>query len=232
MNGAGLALVVTVLTLLAVCVKPLGWYIAAVMEGQPIWVVRVGARLERRLYSGCGVAATQEMSWRTYALALLAFNTFGVLLVYALQRLQAWLPLNPQGLPAVSPQSAFNTAASFVTNTDWQGYAGETTLSYLTQMSALTVQNFLSAATGLVVAMALIRGFARHGTRTIGNFWVDITRATLYVLLPLALLLALALASQGVVQTLAGNRTLTTLQPTRYQAPQSDTSGNPLKDAQ
>ena len=231
MNGAGLALVVTVLTLLAVCVKPLGWYIAAVMEGQPIWVVRVGARLERRLYSGCGVAATQEMSWRTYALALLAFNTFGVLLVYALQRLQAWLPLNPQGLPAVSPQSAFNTAASFVTNTDWQGYAGETTLSYLTQMSALTVQNFLSAATGLVVAMALIRGFARHGTRTIGNFWVDITRATLYVLLPLALLLALALASQGVVQTLAGNRTLTTLQPTRYQAPQSDTSGNPLKDA-
>ena len=231
MSGAGIALVFTVLALLAVCVKPLGWYIAAVMEGQPIWVVRAGGHLERRLYAWCGITAAQEMGWRAYALALLAFNTFGLLLVYALQRLQAWLPLNPQGLAAVSPQSAFNTAASFVTNTDWQGYSGETTLSYLTQMSALTVQNFLSAATGLVVAMALIRGFARHGARTIGNFWVDITRATLYLLLPLAVLFALALASQGVVQTLAANRTLTTLEPTLYQAPQSDARGNPLKDA-
>jgi K+-transporting ATPase ATPase A chain len=231
MSATAIALVFVVLALLLAAVKPLGLYIAAVMQGRTVWIVRLGAPLERRLYHWCATAPEQEMSWRGYALALLAFNTAGVVLVYALQRLQGWLPLNPQALGAVSPQSAFNTAVSFVTNTDWQGYAGETTLSYLTQMCALTVQNFLSAATGLVVALALIRGFARSGVATIGNFWVDMTRATLYVLLPLALLLALALGAEGVVQTFTPNRTVTTLEPTLYQAPVTDASGNARKDA-
>jgi potassium-transporting ATPase potassium-binding subunit len=231
MSGAALAQLCALVVLLLACVKPLGLYMAAVMEGRPIWIVRAGAGLERRLYAWGGVEPLQEMSWSRYALALVAFNTLGLVVMYALQRLQGWLPFNPQALPAVSAQSAFNTAASFTTNTDWQGYSGETTLSYLTQMSALTVQNFLSAATGLVVAMTLIRGFARHGVRTIGNFWVDLTRATLYVLLPLAALLALVLAGQGVVQSLASNRTVTTMEPTHYAAPKHDASGNALKDA-
>jgi K+-transporting ATPase ATPase A chain len=231
MSAAAIGLVTVVLVLVLATVKPLGLYIAAVMEGRDVWIVRLGAPLERRLYGWCGTDPHQEMSWRGYALALLAFNTAGVILVYALQRLQGWLPLNPQALGAVSPQSAFNTAVSFATNTDWQGYAGETTMSYLTQMGALTVQNFLSAATGLAVALALIRGFARSGMATIGNFWVDMTRATLYVLLPLALLLALALAAQGVVQNFTPNRTVTTLEPTLYQAPLTDASGNARKDA-
>jgi K+-transporting ATPase ATPase A chain len=231
MSGAALAQLCALGVLLLACVKPLGLYMAAVMEGRPIWIVRAGAGLERRLYAWGGVEPLQEMSWSRYALALVAFNTLGLVVMYALQRLQGWLPFNPQALPAVSAQSAFNTAASFTTNTDWQGYSGETTLSYLTQMSALTVQNFLSAATGLVVAMTLIRGFARHGVRTIGNFWVDLTRATLYVLLPLAALLALVLAGQGVVQSLASNRTVTTMEPTHYAAPRNDASGNALKDA-
>jgi K+-transporting ATPase ATPase A chain len=231
MSAAAVALVAVVLALLLAAVKPLGLYIAAVMEGRRVWIVRLGAPLERRLYRWCGTDPQQEMGWRSYALALLAFNTAGVAVVYALQRLQGWLPLNPQAFGAVSPQSAFNTAVSFVTNTDWQGYAGETTLSYLTQMGGLTVQNFLSAATGLVVALALIRGFTRSAASTIGNFWVDMTRATLYVLLPLALLFALALAAQGVVQSLGPNRTVTTLEPTLYQAPLTDASGSTLKDA-
>jgi K+-transporting ATPase ATPase A chain len=231
MGASAIALVAVVLTLLLATVKPLGLYIAAVMEGRSVWIARLGAPFERRLYRWCGVEPQQEMGWRGYALALLTFNTAGVILMYALQRLQGWLPLNPQALGPVSPQSAFNTAVSFATNTDWQGYAGETTLSYLTQMCGLTVQNFLSAATGIVVAMALIRGFTRAGMATIGNFWVDITRATLYVLLPLALLLALALAAAGVVQNLAPNRNVTTLEPTLYQAPLTDASGNARKDA-
>jgi K+-transporting ATPase ATPase A chain len=232
MSASAIALVFVVLGLLLATVKPLGLYIASVMEGRAVWIVRLGAPLERHLYRWCGIEPGAEMTWRAYALALLAFNTGGVLVVYALQRLQGWLPLNPQSLGAVSAQSAFNTAVSFVTNTDWQGYAGETTLSYLTQMCALTVQNFLSAATGLVVALALIRGFTRSGMATIGNFWVDITRSTLYILMPLALLLALALSATGVVQNLAANRTVTTLEPTLYQAPVTDAAGTARKDAQ
>jgi potassium-transporting ATPase potassium-binding subunit len=232
MSAPALALVAVVLALLLAAVKPLGLHIAAVMEGRPVWIVRLGAPFERRVYRWCGIEPGTEMGWRAYALALLAFNTVGVLLVYALQRLQGWLPLNPQALGAVSAQSAFNTAVSFVTNTDWQGYAGETTLSYLTQMCALTVQNFLSAATGLVVALALIRGFTRSGMATIGNFWVDVTRATLYVLLPLALVLALALSATGVVQNFAANRAVTMLEPTLYQASLTDAGGQALKDAQ
>ena len=231
MTAPAVTLVVVVLVLLLAAVRPLGLYIAAVMEGRPVWIVRLGAPLEKCLYRCCGTAPAAEMNWRAYALALLAFNTAGIVLAYALQRAQGWLPLNPQSLGAVSPQSAFNTAVSFVTNTDWQGYAGETTLSYLTQMCALTVQNFVSAATGLAVALALIRGFARSGAATIGNFWVDVTRATLYVLLPIALLLALALAAQGVVQTLAPNRSVATLEPTVYQEPVTDPAGTTRRDA-
>jgi potassium-transporting ATPase potassium-binding subunit len=228
---AALCLVLVLFALLVAFLKPLGLYIANVVEGRPVWITRLGGPLERGLYALAGVRPQEEMSWKTYALALIVFNTVGLILVYALQRLQQWLPLNPQGLGAVTAQSSFNTAVSFVTNTNWQGYSGEATMSYLTQMSALTVQNFLSAATGIAVAVALIRGFARRGAATIGNFWVDLTRVTLYVLLPLALLLAIALVSQGVVQNFRPYQAVTTLEPTTYEQPQTDARGNTLKDA-
>jgi K+-transporting ATPase ATPase A chain len=176
--------------------------------------------VERLIYRAAGVRPGDDMDWKSYTLALLLFNLLGFLVVYALQRLQGVLPLNSQGLGSVGPDLAFNTAASFVTNTNWQSYSGEITLSYLTQMLGLTVQNFVSAATGMAVLVALARGFARHSTRTIGNFWADVTRGTLYILLPLAILLALLLTSQGVVQTLSPYRTAALLQPT------TDLSGN------
>ena len=178
---------------------PLSRAIDAVMDGR----FALGRKLESPLWRVAGVDATQETGWVRYALGLLLFNTLGMLLVYALQRLQMPLPLNPQGFAAVSADSAFNTAVSFVTNTNWQGYAGEATMSYLTQMLGLAVQNFLSAATGIVVVVALVRGFARHSAATIGNVWVDLTRATLWVLLPLSFLLAMAFAGLGVIQTLS-----------------------------
>ena len=178
---------------------PLSRAIDAVMDGR----FALGRKLESPLWRVAGVDATQETGWVRYALGLLLFNSLGLFFLYALQRLQMPLPLNPQGFAAVSADSAFNTAVSFVTNTNWQGYGGETTMSYLTQMLGLTVQNFLSAATGIVVVVALVRGFARHSAATIGNVWVDLTRATLWVLLPLSFLLALAFAGLGVVQTLS-----------------------------
>jgi K+-transporting ATPase ATPase A chain len=171
------------------------------------------------------------MNWKVYAIALMVFNVLGLLVVYALQRLQGYLPLNPQGFGAVTPDSSWNTAVSFATNTNWQGYGGETTMSYLTQMMALTVQNFVSAATGMVAAIALTRGIARHATDKIGNFWVDMTRTVLYILLPLAFVLALALVSQGVVQTFGQYKTATMLQPTSYQQAKTDANGNSVKDA-
>ena len=176
-------------------VKPLGAYMARIYEGQPALLNRFGAPLERLIYRLCGVQPDQEMRWTQYAVAALWFSLAGFLAVYALQRFQAWLPLNPQGLAAVPPDSSFNTAISFVSNTNWQGYAGEATMSYLTQMLALTVQNFVSAATGMAVLVALIRGFARQSAGTIGNFWVDLTRSTLYILLPLSLVLAITIPS-------------------------------------
>ena len=183
-------------TILLALSYPLGRAIVAVMEGRVAWLLRAEAWLCRL----CGVRTDTEMGWRQYALALLLFNALGVLAVYALQRLQLWLPLNPQGMGNVSPDSAFNTAISFVSNTNWQGYGGEATMSYLTQMLGLAVQNFLSAATGIVVVVALIRGFVRHSAQGIGNAWVDLTRATLWILLPLSLVLALFLVQQGTVQ--------------------------------
>jgi len=193
-------------------VKPLGLYMANVFEARPIWPLRLGAPLERWIYRLCGVDSGVEMGWKQYAVGLILFNALGALAVYLLQRCQAWLPLNPQHFGNLSPDSAFNTAVSFVTNTNWQAYAGESTMSYLTQMAGLAVQNFLSAASGIVVAIALIRGLARHSARTIGNLWTDLTRATLYVLLPLALLLALALVSQGVIQNFSAYKDVTTVE--------------------
>jgi K+-transporting ATPase ATPase A chain len=213
------------------CVKPLGSYMADVMEGKPNFAWRVGRPVERLLYRISGVDAGDEMAWPQYAAALLLFNVLGAVIVYALQRLQFWLPLNPQHFPAVGPDSSFNTAVSFVTNTNWQGYSGESTMGYLVQMAGLAVQNFLSAATGVAVAIALIRGFVRHSAQTIGNFWVDVTRATLYVLLPLAVVLALALASQGVIQNLNAYKDATTVEELTYQNPKTDAAGNPIKDA-
>jgi len=207
---AWLLLGLYLLVLLAL-VKPLGIYIADVMEGRSR-ALRIGGPIEAVIYRICGVRKSKEMGWLHYALALLLFNTLGVFAVYALQRLQFWLPLNPQQMTGVSPDSAFNTAVSFVTNTNWQGYGGETTMSYLTQMLALTVQNFLSAATGIVVVIALIRGFARHTAQDIGNAWVDLTRITLYVLLPLSLVFAVFLVSQGAIQNFTAYQDATTLE--------------------
>ena len=210
----GLLALFLALTLLAV--KPLGLYIARVMDGQPVAGLAPMARFEALLYRFCGVDPAAETDWKRYAAALLAFNALGALLLYALQRLQGWLPLNPQHFAAPSPDSAFNTAVSFVTNTNWQSYTPETTMSYLTQMAGLAVQNFLSAATGIVVAVVLIRGLVRHGVHAIGSFWVDLTRVTLYVLLPIATVLALALVSQGVLQNFSPYKTATLLEPVSY----------------
>jgi potassium-transporting ATPase potassium-binding subunit len=231
MTSASLALIAVYLVVVLLCVKPMGLYISNVMEGRPIWPLRVGARAERLIYRWSGVDPAAEMGWKKYALALVLFNALGALAVYALQRLQVWLPLNPQQFPNVSPDSSFNTAVSFITNTNWQGYSGESTMSYLTQMAGLAVQNFLSAATGIVVAVALIRGLARHSAKTIGNFWVDITRCTVYILLPLSTVLALFLVSQGVVQSLSAYKDVTTIETLAYQQPKVDAAGNPLKDA-
>jgi K+-transporting ATPase ATPase A chain len=223
---AGLLLVV-----LLACVKPLGLYMANIFEGRPIWPLRAFGGCERGIYRLCGIDPAAQMSWKQYALALLLLNALGALLLYALQRGQAWLPLNPQKFPGVPPDSSFNTAVSFITNTNWQGYSGESAMSYFTQMAGLTVQNFLSAASGMVVAIALIRGLARHSCATIGNLWVDVTRAVLYILLPLALLLALVLVSQGVIQNFSPYKDVTTLEPLSWQQPKTDAAGNALKDA-
>ena len=218
-----LQLIFYIVVLLALA-KPLGSFMARVYQGQPTFLDRVLGPVERLLYRLIGVKPEEEMNWKVYAVAVMLFNGLGLVTVYGLQRLQAFLPLNPQAFGAVSPDSSWNTAVSFATNTNWQGYGGETTMSYLTQMAALTVQNFVSAATGMAVLVALIRGIARHTTRDIGNFWVDLTRSTLYILMPLALVLALALVSQGVVQTFSPNQTAALLQPT------IDSSGGPVTD--
>jgi len=230
MTGNGvLQLVVYVVVLLALA-KPLGAYMARVYEGRPLALDRLLGWLERLIYKLSGVRPGNEMGWKTYAATMLLFNLAGVLVVYALQRLQGLLPLNPQQLGAVSPDSSFNTAVSFATNTNWQGYGGETTMSYLTQMVGLTVQNFASAASGMAVLVALIRGFARRSAETIGNFWVDLTRTTLYILLPLSFVFALVLVSQGVVQTFGPYAKATVVRPTSYDEPITDKDGKPVLD--
>jgi K+-transporting ATPase ATPase A chain len=216
------------LVVLLVLAKPLGAYMARVYEGRSIGLDRVLGWLERLIYRLVGARPDTEMGWKTYTAAMLTFNFVGFLAVYLLQRIQGLLPLNPQGFGAVSADSAFNTAASFVTNTNWQGYGGESTMSYLTQMLALTVQNFVSAGAGMATLVALIRGFARRSAQTIGNFWVDLVRTTLYILLPLSVLLALVLVSQGVVQTFAPYQKVAVVQPTQYDEPVTTPDGKPV----
>ena len=208
------------LVVLIALVKPLGAYMARVYEGQPILLGRVLGPVERLIYRLCGIRPEEEMSWKTYAIAMLIFSLVSLLPTYLLMRIQGGLPLNPQNFSGVSPDLAFNTAVSFTTNTNWQNYGGETTMSYLTQMLALAVHNFLSAAVGMAVLIAFIRGFVRRTAQTIGNFWVDLVRTTLYILLPMAFIVTLILVSQGVVQTLGSYQTVPLLQATK------DASGN------
>jgi len=206
MTYIGLAQIAVFTALIAGLTKPLGWY------GERTVLRPVLGPVERGLYRVAGVDPAKEQSWHDYAFSFLAFNLFGILALYALQRLQLLLPLNPQGMTGVSPDLSLNTAISFTTNTSWQSYAGETTLSYFSQMTGITVQSFLSAASGIAVAIALIRGFARRRAPTIGNFWADMVRATLYVLLPVCVVASLFLTWQGVPQTLDGSVDATTLE--------------------
>lgn len=216
MTEIGILQIAAYLLVLLILIKPLGWYIAAVYEGSLPGLNHIGRPIERMLYQTCRIKPDQTMNWQTYLSAMLVFNLLGLLAVYFIQRLQLYLPLNPQHFSAPKPDLAFNTAASFVTNTDWQSYSGETTMSYLTQMMAFTTQNFLSAATGMSLLVALIRGIAKHESNGLGNFWVDTIRGILYILLPLSLIFALILVSQGVIQNFEPNQTVSLIQPTSY----------------
>ena len=225
MNNSALGLLGLFLLTLLVFAWPLGIWIARISAGNlPTWMHAV----EAPLYRLAGTSSSTSMKWTQYSLALLAFNALGVLVVYAIQRLQVWLPLNPMAMAPVAPDSAFNTAISFVTNTNWQGYSGEATMSYLTQMVALAVQNFFSAATGIAVVFALIRGFAARSSSVIGNFWVDLTRITVWLLLPLSLVFALILVSQGVIQNFDAYKDVSTLETTTFQQPKIGTDGQPV----
>jgi K+-transporting ATPase ATPase A chain len=230
MTANGVLQLLLFLVVLLTLVKPLGGYMARVYEGRPCGSDRVLGWLERLIYRAGGVRPGEEMGWKTYAATLLLFNLAGMLALYTLQRLQGALPLNPQGFGAIAPDLAFNNAAGFLTTTDWQSYAGETTMSYLTQMLGLAVQNFLAAATGMAIMAAFIRGFARRTAQTIGNFWVDLIRTTLYILLPLSFVLALILVSQGVVQTFGPYAKVAVVQPTSYVEPVTDNDRKPVLD--
>jgi K+-transporting ATPase ATPase A chain len=201
MTLSGWLLMAAFALLVTITVGPLGGYMAWVFSGRCASNRLLGP-FERAFFRMAFVDSSKEHNWGGYTGAILVFNLTGLILLFAILLLQGWLPLNPQGFGALAPDLAFNTAVSFVTNTSWQAYAGETTLSYFSQMAGITVQSFLSAATGMAVAIALVRGFVRRGSATIGNAWVDLTRATLYILLPISALAALFLASQGVPQTL------------------------------
>ncbi len=232
MTALAVVQLVVLLGAIVALAKPLGIYMARVYEGRPSGLDRVLGPVERFLYRIAGINPGDEMGWKRYAVAMLLFNGLGLITIYALQRLQGMLPINPAHLPAVAPDLAFNTATSFATNTNWQSYSGEQTLSYLSQMLGLTVQNFVSAASGMAVLVALIRGIVRRTASTIGNFWVDLVRTTLYILIPLSLVLALALVSQGVVQTLAPYKKVALVQPVVIDQPKLDAAGAPVKDAQ
>ncbi|WP_374354022.1 potassium-transporting ATPase subunit KdpA [Chitinimonas sp.] len=238
MNASVVFQILIYLGVLFLLAWPLSRYLVCVMEGSLSARIAWLGKLDRGLCRLIGARADDDMPWWRYAIALVLFNALGVLAVYALQRFQAALPLNPAGMAAVSPDSSFNTAISFVTNTNWQGYAGEGTMSYLTQMLALTVQNFLSAATGLAVATALIRGFARRRALdaaskagTVGNAWLDLWRGTSYVLLPISLVYALFLVGQGVIQNFDAYKDAKLLETVAYQVPKNDAAGKPMLDA-
>ena len=229
MSASAWGLLALFLVLVLVLAWPLGRFLCALMDGGlPRWMQRA----EAPVYRLAGIDPAQSMPWTRYALSLLAFNALGFVFVYALQRLQHLLPLNPAGMAAVSPDSSFNTAVSFVTNTNWQGYVGEATMSYLVQMVALAGQNFLSAATGIAVAFALIRGFAARSAQGVGNFWVDMVRITAWLLVPLSFVFALFLVSQGSIQNFLGPQEVQTVEATVYQQPQAGADGQPLKDAE
>lgn len=236
MSTQSVVLLVVFLLVLLALAYPLGIVLSRVGQGGAVPGLSWLGKVEHLLYRMAGVPTKDGVavgqSWKAFAISLMLFNSLGALFVYALQRLQQWLPLNPQALPNVSPDSAFNTAISFVANTNWQGYSGEQTMSYLTQMLALTCQNFFSAATGIAVAFALIRGFAARSASSIGNFWADVTRATLYVLLPLSLVFAVFLGSQGVIQNFSAYQEVSLLDPVTYSQPKTGPDGQPMLDAQ
>ena len=205
--------IIVYLIILVLLVKPLGLFMAKVYQGERTFLSPVISPFERLIYRLSGVNTDGEMDWKKYSVSMLLFSLVGYIFLYLLQRMQGFLPLNPTGMGAVSPDSSLNTAVSFITNTNWQGYGGETTMSYLTQMVGLTVQNFVSAAAGMAILIAFIRGFTRHNTHNLGNFWVDMTRSTLYILLPLSIIVATFLVSQGVVQTFSSSITAKLIQP-------------------
>jgi K+-transporting ATPase ATPase A chain len=220
LNGL-LQLVLYFLVLLAIT-KPLGLYMAKVFSGERTFMDKLLGPLERLIYRICGVDERQEQHWTAYTVAMLLFNLVGLFALYGLQRLQYYLPFNPQELTGIRADTAFNTAVSFTTNTNWQAYSGETTMSYLTQMAGLAFHNFVSAATGIALAIALVRGIARHEARTVGNFWVDMTRTTLYVLFPLSIVGALLLVSQGVIQNFNAYTKVTLVEPQQVEVQKED----------
>ncbi len=231
MTTNGILQLVLYVVVLVALVKPLGSYMAKVYQSEPIWLNRILGPVERLIYRMLGTRPEDEMSWKGYAGAAILFKLAFLFLLYGIMRLQDILPLNPQNFSAVSPDLAFNTAASFITNTNWQSYGGESTMSYLTQMMGLGVQNFVSAAQGMAVLVAVIRGFSRRTTGSIGNFWVDLTRSTLYILLPLSLILAVLLVSQGVVQNFSPYKTVPLVQTINYDNPKMDADGKPVLTA-
>jgi K+-transporting ATPase ATPase A chain len=242
MTTQSIILLLVFLAVLLALAWPMGILLARVGDGSPVRGLGWLRKVEQLLYRAAGIAGTggkdgknagapAGQNWKQYAIALLLFNGLGTLAVYGLQRVQAWLPLNPQNMANISADSSFNTAVSFVSNTNWQGYSGEQTMSYLTQMLVLAGQNFFSAATGIAVAYALIRGFSSRSAKSIGNFWVDVTRSTLYVLLPLSFLFAVFLMGQGVIQNFSAYKDVTLMDPVTYSQPKVGADGQPLKDA-
>lgn len=230
MTTQSILLLVAFLAVLLAAGYPLGLYMAKVAGDGPVRGLGWLQKLENLLYRWSGLPADKAMGWKSYAIALIVFNTVGAVFVYGLQRLQGFLPLNPQGLGAVSPDSSFNTTVSFVANTNWQGYGGEQTMSYLTQMLGMACQNFFSAATGIAVIFALVRGFASRSGKSIGNFWVDLVRSTLYILLPLALALSVVFMGEGMIQNFSAYKEVTLLDPVAYETPKMTADGQPVLD--
>jgi len=231
MTTQSILLLVAFLAVLLAAGYPLGLYMAKVAGDGPVRGLGWLQKLENLLYRWSGLPADKAMGWKSYAIALIVFNTVGAVFVYGLQRLQGFLPLNPQGLGAVSPDSSFNTTVSFVANTNWQGYGGEQTMSYLTQMLGMACQNFFSAATGIAVIFALVRGFASRSGKSIGNFWVDLVRSTLYILLPLSLALSVVFMGEGMIQNFSAYKEVTLLDHVAYETPKVTADGQPVLDA-
>ena len=231
MTTQSILLLVAFLAVLLAAGYPLGLYMAKVAGDAPVRGLGWLQKLENLLYRWSGLPADKAMGWKSYAIALIVFNTVGAIFVYGLQRLQGFLPLNPQGLGAVSPDSSFNTTVSFVANTNWQGYGGEQTMSYLTQMLGMACQNFFSAATGIAVIFALVRGFASRSGKSIGNFWVDLVRSTLYILLPLSLALSVVFMGEGMIQNFSAYKEVTLLDHVAYETPKVTADGQPVLDA-